>query len=640
MKLDRNQIIGFILIFGLFILYSVMNAPSDEELAEKKRIQDSIALSEQALVDPTIDTSALRMEEKGDTAKTTTTPPDSVVQAQQSMRYGAFGPAGTGQEQTRTLENDLMIVTFSNKGGRITSVELKEYDKIIKQPGGEDIISPVRLLEDEKDVFSYLLPIPSASTSFVKTGDLYFQAQTTDNSITFTATGQSGLVFKQSYSLSPGSYTLDYNIQLEGGDGFVDPQAAEVALHWNNYLDKIEDNSDYERYYSTVYFKPVSDDIDYCSCRKSDTEEVDKENLKWVSHSNQFFNSSLIADNHLGHGRFETVMLEEDAEDLKLLKTEINLPIEDLKGAGGIDMQFYIGPNDFENLMAFDTELEDIVPFGSSIFGTINRWVIRPMFNFLSNLVSNKGIVILLLTFIVKLLLFPLTYKMLYSQVKMGTLKPEIAHLREKHKDDMQKQQMETMKLYREYGVSPLGGCLPMFMQMPIWFALYRFFPASIEFRQASFLWAHDLSSFDVLFYLPFDIPMYGAHVSLFTILWAGTTLAYTYYNTKMMDMGNMNPMMKYMQYLMPVMFLAFFNSYASGLTLYLLYSNVLNIAQTLSAKRFLFNEDKIKAGLNLNKEKPKKKTGFQARLEKALQEQQRIAKEKESQGKGKRKKG
>jgi YidC/Oxa1 family membrane protein insertase len=274
--------------------------------------------------------------------------------------------------------------------------------------------------------------------------------------------------------------------------------------------------------------------------------------------------------------------------------------------------------------------MEDIVPFGWSIFGTINRWVIRPIFSFLSNLIGSKGIVILLLTLIVKSLVYPLTYKMLYSQSKMSALKPQLAKLKDKFKDDAQKVQMETMKIYREYGVNPAGGCFPMVLQMPIWFALYRFFPASIEFRQAPFLWANDLSSYDVFFRLPFSIPFLGDHLSLFTFLWAVSMLVYTYYNSKMMDMGSMAsmPMMKYMQYLMPLMFVFFFNSYASGLTCYLLFSNLLNIGQTLVTKNYLIDNEKILVELDANKKKPKKKGGFQDRLQKALQEQQKVAAE------------
>ena len=294
-------------------------------------------------------------------------------------------------------------------------------------------------------------------------------------------------------------------------------------------------------------------------------------------------------------------------------------------------MTMYVGPNEFDRLRALGYDMEDVIPFGWSIFGTINRWVIRPIFSFLSNFIANKGLVILALTLIVKIILYPLTYRMLYSQSKMGALKPQLESLKSKHKEDAQKQQMEQMKMYREFGVNPLGGCLPMVLQMPIWFALYRFFPASIEFRQAGFLWANDLSSYDAFVHLPFEIPFgFGAHISLFTVLWAITTLIYTYYNTRHMDMSA-NPAMKYMQYLMPLFFLGFFNSFASGLTAYLLFSNLINIGQTLLTKNVIINQEKIKEELEAYRKKPKKKGGFQERLEKALKEQQRIQAERDA---------
>lgn len=625
MKLDRNQIIGLILLFGLFYLWSVMNAPTEEELAERKRVQDSLLVAQQELVDtiPDADTSNAITGTISDKE-----PVDTLAASARSARFGAFAPSSQGTEQRYNLENDVFTVEFSNKGGVVKNVELKHYAKLIQQEDHQNIEVPVRLLEDDKNEFSYLLPVAGAPGSIVKSSDLFYQVERTDDRIVFTAMGTGGLRFIQEYRIRPGSYTLDYRIRTEGTDQVLDPSATTLPLSWTNYLDKIEINEQYERYYSTVYFKLVEDDPDYCSCRKSDIEQVDEQDLKWISHSNQFFNSSLIAASQFGSGIMETKMLDEDSEDLKLLRTSVQISLDELK-ADGFAMEFYIGPNDFENLLAFHQELQDIIPFGSSIFGTINRWVVRPLFNALSGLMTSKGLVILLLTFIVKVLLYPLTYKMLYSQAKMAALKPELTGLKEKHKDDMQAQQMETMKKYREYGVSPLGGCMPMVMQMPIWFALYRFFPASIEFRQAEFLWAYDLSSYDAIAYLPFNIPMYGDHISLFTLLWAGTTLIYTYYNTKHMDMASINPMMKYMQYFMPVMFLFFFNGYASGLTLYLLYSNVLNILQTVGSRQFLFDEEKIREKLNLNKAKPKKKGGFQARLEQAMKEQQRVAREK-----------
>ena len=308
---------------------------------------------------------------------------------------------------------------------------------------------------------------------------------------------------------------------------------------------------------------------------------------------------------------------------VKVVSSELLVPIADLND-GSFEMTMYIGPNEFKRLQALGKDVEEIIAFGSSIFGTINRWFIRPFFDFLSSYIGSKGIVIILLIFLIKMLLYPLMYKMLYSQAKMGALKPELAHLKEKFKDDTQKQQMETMKIYREYGVSPLGGCLPMVLQMPIWYALFRFFPASITFRQEPFLWASDLSSYDVLFYMGFEIPFFGAHVSLFTLLWAVSTIVYTYYNMQNVDLSA-NPAMKYVQYFMPVMFLAFFNNYASGLTCYMFFSNLINILQTVVTKNYIFNEEKIREDLMKEKAKPKKKSGFASKLEEAMKQQQAV---------------
>ena len=266
--------------------------------------------------------------------------------------------------------------------------------------------------------------------------------------------------------------------------------------------------------------------------------------------------------------------------------------------------------------------------YGWSIFGSINRYAIRPLFVFLASFMGSMGLIILLMTFVVKLLVFPLAYKMLQSQAKMGALKPEIEKVRSKYKDDAQKQQVETMKMYNEFGVNPLGGCFPLLLQMPIWIALYRFFPATIEFRLESFLWAADLTSYDEFLYLPFNLPLFGDTLSLFAFLWMVSTLIFSYYSSQSMDFSA-NPAMKYMTYLMPVIFWFMFNKTAAGLTCYMFFSNLLNIAQTILGKRFLFDNDAMRASLELNKLKPKKQGGFRDRLENMMKEQQRIQQEK-----------
>jgi len=621
--LDRNQITGIILLFGIFMLWTTLNAPTEEEVRHK-RAQDSLAQVEQF-------EQTAEVENKEGTISNEYEQPviqrdSATVSNELSTRFGPYATSATGEEAFYTLENDLVKITFSSLGGIIKDAELKEYEQILLDENREEYKVPLHLLNDEKNIFEYIVPVKNTQNGIVKTSALYFDARVRANSIEFTATASDGSKFVQTYELKPDSYTVDYDVNVSGAgtDG--------IGLNWVTYLGKVEKNSQYEKYYTSVYYKEVDDDVDYCSCRKSAVEDLTESKLKWVSHSNQFFNAALIAKDRFGGAQLETEMLEDDDENLKILRSLIDIPLEG-RATELIAMSLYVGPNEFSRLREFDVALEDLIPFGSSIFGTINRWIIRPIFNFLLGFIGSKGIVILVLTLVVKIVLYPLMLKMLHSQAKMSALKPKMAHLKEKFKDDSQGLQMETMKIYREYGVSPLGGCLPMVAQMPIWFALYRFFPASIEFRQASFLWATDLSSYDVFVNLPWDVPFYGQHVSLLTLLWAGTTIIYTYYNTRHMDMNSMNPMMKYMQYLMPVMFLFFFNNYASGLTLYLFYSNVLNIGLTIGTKKLLFNEDKLREQLEEKKKnkKPKKKGGFQDRLEKAMAEQKKNAVQKDS---------
>ncbi len=626
--MDKNNIIGITLIFMLFFAWSYLNTDTPEVAAEKKRVKDSIELAQQQIVNPTV---------PAETKETVPAPPtpemDTLRKAEQVANFGSFASGMEGTETTQTLENDFIKLTFSNKGGKIVEAEIKQYNKRYDDEEGVEHETTVKLLNDEKNTFNYTLPL--ANGRELKTEDLFFDGQLNGNTVTFRANAGTGY-FEQKYTLSPDSYNIDYSVSTSGLDQVLNLSNGEIALKWDTYLDKIEKNTYYERIYSSVYYKVTDDDADYCSCSSDDEEEL-KERIKWISQSNQFFNTSLVATNSFNSGVVATQMMtDEESEDLKLLKTDLMMPLGG-SNPNTFDMKWYIGPNEFDRLIAYDAQLEDVIPYGWSFFGTINRWVIRPLFNFLSGFIGSKGIVILVLTFLVKLALYPLTYKMLHSQSKMAALKPRIAGMKEKFGDDAQKQQMETMKMYREYGVNPLGGCFPIFLQMPIWFALYRFFPASIDFRQAGFWWADDLSSYDAFFKLGFDLPFgMGAHISLFTMLWAFTTLIYTYYNSKHMDMSA-NPAMKYMQYLMPIMFLGFFNSYASGLTCYLFFSNIFNIGQTVITKNYIINQKKLEKELVDYSKKPKKKKGgFGERLEKALKDQQKIQSDRDAKKKKK----
>jgi YidC/Oxa1 family membrane protein insertase len=550
---------------------------------------------------------------------------DSAQSAALTAQFGAFAPAGSGREQFETLENDLVRIAFSSKGGRIREVFLKKFERINSDSAENDVKSPVRLLEDDKNQFGYDLAVNGAASGKVNTSDLYFSvSKNGGNSLTFRADAGQGRYFEQTYTLAADGYQLDYQVN---GNGLHTALAQNSArLTWVNFLDKLEKNQDYERTMSSVYFKPVDESADYCNCREDDSESLGEKPVKWFSHSNQFFNTSVIANNFAFRDfTGETHVYTSADPDLKQLRTFATIPLD----KGPAQMTLYAGPNEFERLKSFGVNLEDIIPFGASLFGAINRWAIHPILDFLSRFIGSEGIIILMLTLIVKLLVYPLTYRMVYGQAKMSALKPRLDALKKKFGEDQQAMSMETMKLYSEYKVNPLGGCLPMILQMPIWFALYRFFPAAIEFRQASFLWATDLSSYDVAFRLPFVLPGFGTHISAFTLIWVVTTLWYTWYSMKQMDTSTMQTdqmkIMKWMQYLMPVMFMFFFNSFASGLTLYLCFSNILNIGQTVVTKKFFIDNEKIKAELEANKNKPKKEGGWRDRLEQAMKEQERI---------------
>ena len=630
MEEKQSQISTFIgmgLIFLLLYLWMQYSAPPKPTQDQQNTTSGQTAGTAQNQQPATGGNSAQQGEPKQQQPVATDTAAGNAVLA---ARFGPFAAAATGQEQFVVLENDVLRLTFTSKGGRIKEVFLKKFAKINADSAGRDIRGPVRLLEDNKNRFEYEMTLNSLGK--INTNDLYFTAAKNGNTVTFRADAGAGRYLEQSYTLSPDNYSLDYKV---GGNGLNDV-LAENALHltWVNYLDKLEKNQQYERNMSSVYYEADGKSADYCDCRKNDIDNLGTVPVNWFSHSSQFFNTSLIANN-FDFREFvgETQMLTDFESDLKLLKTSAVIPLDN----GTASMTIYAGPNEFDRLRSFGVSLEDIIPFGASVFGAINRWVIHPIFEFLSRFVSSQGIVILLLTLLVKLILYPLTYRMVLSQSKMAALKPRLEALKKKHGDDQQAMSVETMKMYSEYRVNPLGGCLPVLFQMPIWFALYRFFPAAIEFRQASFLWATDLSSYDSIMQLPFQLPFgAGSHLSLFTLIWVVTTLWYTWYSMKQMDASAMQndqmKVMKYMQYGMPVMFMFFFNSFASGLTLYLCFSNILNIGQTVVTKQFLIDNEKIKAELEANKNKPRKAGGIRERLEQAMKEQQRLQEEKTKQ--------
>ena len=641
--MDKTKLIGMGLILALVFLWAKMNGPTEAEIQAMQQRQDSLnALQEVVQIDP----DGLDVDQNS----TTTIPAapqlsDSMQLLLNQQQYGAFSTASIGKEETYVLENTLIRLEFSNKGGQIQKAVLKEHMKSHYDTLGGKTVTPVELMEDIKNKMYFSLPL--ASGKKVNTDDLFFSGDVQDSVLTLTATAQTGGTIIQQFTLGSNDYHLDHLIRLENLRNVINSNEKAIAFHWTNYPDKLERNTSYERNYSTIYYKEFDEDVDNCSCTGDDIETLEEERLEWISHNNQFFNSTIMSYAGFSAARNETVRLEEGNEDLKKYVTDVMIPI-DAGGDASIDLDWYIGPNEYDRLKAYGNDLEYVIPYGSSIFGTINRYIIRPLFNLMSGWIG-IGLGIILLTFIVKLILYPLSYKMYHSQAKMRALKPELDAVREKFKDEPQKMQMEVMKEQGKYGVSMAQGCLPMVLQMPIWFALYRFFPANIDFRQESFLWADDLSSYEVFARLPFEIPFYGSHVSLFAVLWAASVLFYSIYNQRTNPMQQMSGggamaqnanMMKYMMYLMPISFVFFFNSFASGLTIYMFISSILNLVQTVGTKNY-FNDDKLRAELMKTKEKkaanPKKKSGFAARFEEAMRQSQEMQKQREA---AKKKKG
>ncbi|MBE0642286.1 MAG: membrane protein insertase YidC, partial [Bacteroidales bacterium] len=376
----------------------------------------------------------------------------------------------------------------------------------------------------------------------------------------------------------------------------------------------------------TVYYKHLEDEVDYLS-ERGDRQESIPTRLRWVAFKQQFFSIVLIADDHFLNGEMASLTEGQGGNYLRTLSASLSIPMDNADDTEA-GMRIYAGPNKYSRLKKYEgLEMENMIPLGGTFLSWINKFGVIPVFDLLETRIANYGIIILVLTLLLKLVLFPLSYRSYMSSAQMRVLKPEVDEIGKKFTDqkDAMKKQQATMELYRKAGVNPMAGCVPMLLQLPILIALFRFFPASIELRQQSFLWADDLSTYDSILDLPFNIPFYGDHVSLFTLLMTISTLIYTKINNQMMSTGNQLPGMKTMMYLMPIMFLGFFNSYSSGLSYYYFLANMITFGQ-MYIFRQVINEDKLRDKIEANKKKPRKKSAFQRRLEdmQKVQQQQR----------------
>lgn len=584
--MNRSSTIGYILILLIFALYLFLTQRNVKELNEQKRIADSIEAA-----NPKADT---LYPEPADTQKI-----EAIV-------------ADTVPEKFYSIENNKLKLFISSKGGKVGSVQLKEY----KNYDSSELI----LFTTDKTEFNYVIP---AEAGIIETQLLNFSADRTDvrvsdkeQKITLTSDVNGGKIV-QTYTLKPASYMVDYDLQLNGFENKIARKNRDFELNWNMVLQGQEKTIDEEKQVSTVYYKYLSESgIEYLSERADDDERL-QANIHWISYKQKFFNSTIIAPKGFSEDGLN-VKVENDVnlngKDIKKMSSTIYFPFGHA-ASENYALQFYFGPNKYSTLKQTETGLQKIIPLGWGIFGWVNKFIVIPIFNFLSSFLSNYGLIILLLTIIIKLVLFPFMYKIYVSTAKMRLLKPELDELKEKTGGDMQKMQQEQLQLYRKAGVNPFGGCLPQLIQLPILIAMFRFFPASIELRQQSFLWAEDLSTYDSIFNLGFTIPFYGDHVSLFTLLMAVSTFFYSLKNTQMTGMGNQ---FKYIIYIMPVMLLVWFNNYASGLSYYYFLANMITFGQNWAIKTFFVDEDKLHKQIKENKAKkgPVKKSGFQKRLE------------------------
>ncbi|HRI26554.1 MAG TPA: membrane protein insertase YidC [Chitinophagales bacterium] len=607
--MDKNTVTGLLLIALLFFVYSLVVTPPPPP-----NKPDNTALNGSA--DSITATNTPATAENGASAITSgnkISPPDSL-----SGYTGNFRPKA-GAEQFVTLENEVLKLVLTNKGARIYSAELKEYKTYQKQP--------LLLLTGNGNTFSYKLPI---NRNVENTQDHLFEVVKSDaNQITMRLYhADSAAYVEQTYALQPNSYALDYTFKLIGFDKYISGNTA-LELDWKTHLIKQEQGIDNERYTTGIYYKEQTDSPTYLSETANDKKSISF-SLDWVAFKQQFFNTTLIAKNGFKAAEVAIELPPASIDTvLEIASASFRIPYE--QGASfEFPMQFYLGPNHYRTLKAMKNGMEAMVPLGWGIFGWVNKWIIIPMFNFFSKFLSSYGIIILLLTLIIKFALFPLTYRSSLSAAKMNVLKPEIEELREKYGKDAQKLQAEQMKLYSRAGVNPLGGCLPQLLQLPILIAMYRFFPASIELRQESFLWANDLSTYDSILNLPFKIPFYGDHVSLFCILSAASTYIYMRLNSSMTPTTSkeMEMQMKIMQYIMPVMLLFLFNNFAAGLTYYFFLSNIISYGQQYMIKQFFIDEAALHAQIQENKKKPAKQSKFQQRLEEMLKAQQEAQKQ------------
>ncbi len=600
-KFDPYQLIGFILI-ALIMTWMLMNQQPVEEVAEP--VAETTTSTEAAI-------------------ETAVVPNDSLLRIERQNNFGAFADLVQESEAKEVrLENEVLSFVFSTIGGQMTMAHLKGYTNYLK--------APLNLVAENQNInFSF----STLDGRTLNTADLNFVPEVSERN------GEKVLLLKAAlrenqwiafrYALSPNDFMVDFSIRSSGMQAIVN-QNKPQHLSWDLKAFRNSRSVEYENRYTELTYGYEGEKVNELSIAGEDEEEL--KDVQWIGYKQHFFSSILIPTASVETVDVSSESLVESEDKAQLFTKQYHSRLA-LKSSGEFahSFQWYFGPSEFKTLAQYSLGIEKSINFGWGIFGWINKSIFIPLFGFLSSFLP-FGIAIIIMTIIVRLAMSPVTYKSYVSQIKMKVLKPEVDEITKKHKDDAVKRQQETMALYNKAGANPMSGCLPALLQLPVFYALFSFFPVAFALRQKSFLWADDLSSYDSVYELPFNIPFYGDHISLFPILASIAIFFYT-----MMTMGQQQaqqqpgmPNMKFIMYLMPLMMLFFFNNYASGLSLYYFVSNVLTIVLMLVIKNFVVSEDKIFAQIEENKKKPKKAGGFTARLQKAMEEAEKQQKAKQ----------
>jgi YidC/Oxa1 family membrane protein insertase len=617
-KLDLNSVIGIVLIIGIFLWMMYQNKPSEAQLAAEKAKKELVAKEAQAkaaAVNPTVTPTAIVA---GDSTQ--------LVQLQKTL--GGFAYSATlpsAKNDVTTIENDFVLLKIANKGGYIVEATLKNFEKFEKKSG-----KLVSLIKDNNANLN--IQLQTNDNRVLNTKDLYFEPTLTkvgvDQILSMKLKAGANEYLEYKYILKPNDYMIGFDIRSQGLNKVLNT-AKPLDLQWNLKTYRSEKSIAYENRYTEIRFQYEEGKHDYVA--DGENKEESPEKVDYIAFKQHFFTSILLTNTPFAKASLKShkLVVDETKDTIFTKDLKATVPLAFQNGELDYKMSWYFGPTDYATLKAYDKDIEKIVPLGWGIFGWINKFIFIPLFGFLTGGIS-YGIAIIIFTILIKIAMSPITYKSFLSQAKMKVLRPDITELGEKYKKDPMKKQQETMKLYNKAGVNPMAGCIPALIQIPFMYASFQFFPSAFELRQQGFLWADDLSSFDSIYKLPFNIPLYGDHISLFPILAAIAIFFYMKMTSgdqqmaapQQEGMPDMAKMMKIMIYVSPIMMLIFFNTYGAGLSLYNFISNLITIGIMFVIKNYIVDSDKIHAKIQENKLKEPKKPGkFQQRLQEAMEQ-------------------